>query len=227
MKAGRVDDDAGALVDRLVDPVDQLVFAVGLAKLAAGVSPAASRHIASTSASVVRAVDLRLARAEPVEVGAVEDVDRLGHGSPVRVMPPVSPDSRSGAAARARGPATKVISASAAIIATRNGMHSRTMSRSGTPVMLCHDEEQQPVGRRDQPEHDVDHDDDAEMHHVDAERLRGRDQHRHDDQQDRRALEQAAEHQQDEVDQEQERRAATGPSPSSRTLQACRGCSRS
>ncbi len=42
------------------------------------------------------------------------------------------------------------------------------------------------------------------MHHVDAERLRGRDQHRHDDQQDRRAFEHAAEQQQQDVDEDQE-----------------------
>ena len=96
------------------------------------------------------------------------------------------------------------MSASAAIIAHRNGSTSRTMSCSGTSAILRHDEEQQAVGRRDQAEHDVDDHHHAEMHHVDAERLRGRDEHRHDDQQDRGAFEHAAEQQQEHVDQDQE-----------------------
>ena len=78
------------------------------------------------------------------------------------------------------------------------------MSRSGHAGDVHHDEQQQAVGRRDQAEHDVDDDHDAEMHHVDPERLRGRDEDRHDDQQDRRSLEHAAEQQQDDVDEDQE-----------------------
>ena len=31
-KGGRIDDDAAAFIDRFVDPVDQLRFAVGLAE---------------------------------------------------------------------------------------------------------------------------------------------------------------------------------------------------
>jgi hypothetical protein len=42
-----------------------------------GRAPAASRHQTSTSESVVVPVDFRLALAEAVEVGAVEDVERL------------------------------------------------------------------------------------------------------------------------------------------------------
>jgi hypothetical protein len=41
-----------ALVDRLVDPADDLVFGVGLAELDLA-GPPRSRHIASISASVV------------------------------------------------------------------------------------------------------------------------------------------------------------------------------
>ena len=48
------------------------------------------------------------------------------------------------------------------------------------PVTPAHDEEQHAVGRRDQADHDVDHDDDAEMHEVDAERPHGRDEDRDD-----------------------------------------------
>ena len=50
---------------------------------------------------------------------------------------------------------------------------------------LHHHEQQQAVGRRDQPDHDVHDRHHAEMHRVDAERLRGGQQHRHDDQEDR------------------------------------------
>ena len=219
VKAGRVDDDAGALVDRLVDPVDRARPRCSVWRNSIGRSPAAARHIASISASVVRAVDLRLALAEAVQVRAVQDVDRLGHGHVRRRQ---LAGSRTGAAARARGPGTKVMSASATIIAERNGSVSRTMSLQRHAGDVGHDEQQQAVGRRDQPEHDVDHDDDAEMHHVDAERLRGRDQHRHDDQQDRGALEQAAEHQQDDVDQRSGSRSATGRSRRARRSSAAR-----
>ena len=65
-------------------------------------------------------------------------------------------------------------------------------------------EQQQAVGRREQPDHDVDDDDDAEMHEIDAERLGGRNEDRDDDEQDRAAFEQAAEDQQDDVDDQQE-----------------------
>ena len=66
------------------------------------------------------------------------------------------------------------------------------------------DEQQQAVRRRQQADHDVDHDHDAEMHQIDAERLGGRDEYRNDDEQNRGALQQAAEAEQDDVDQQQE-----------------------
>ena len=84
-----------------------------------------------------------------------------------------------------------------------NGIASRTIAPQRLLGHVGEDEQQQAVRRRQQPDHDVDHDDDAEMHEVDAERLRGRNEDRHDDEQDRAAFEQAAEHQQDDVDDEQ------------------------
>ena len=75
--AGRIDDDAGAVVDRLVDPVDQLRLAVRLVELDRRAGGRAAHRLDLGERG--RAVDLRLARAQPVEVGAVEDEDRLRH----------------------------------------------------------------------------------------------------------------------------------------------------
>jgi hypothetical protein len=81
--AGRIDDDARAVVGRFVDPVDELLLAVRLAENDGLVArrPAAfpldlgERRLA---------VDFRLPTTEPVEVRAVEDVQRrgvsVGHG---------------------------------------------------------------------------------------------------------------------------------------------------
>ena len=51
-KCRRVDDDAAAFVDRLVDPVDQLRFAVGLAEFDGLIARRFAANC-STSASVV------------------------------------------------------------------------------------------------------------------------------------------------------------------------------
>src|SRR5262245_41875293 len=56
---------------------------------------------------------------------------------------------------------------------------------------LDHHEEQQAVRRRDETDHDVDHDDNAEVHRVDPESARGGEQDRNDDEQDRGSLEEA------------------------------------
>ena len=89
---------------------------------------------------------------------------------------------------------------------------SRTMSRRGTPEMLAMMKSRSPYGGVIKPDHDVDDDHDAEMHEVDAERLRGRNEDRNEDQEDGRSLQHAAEQQQEDVDEEQESRTATAPS---------------
>jgi hypothetical protein len=52
------------------------------------------------------------------------------------------------------------------------------------------------------------------MDHVDAERLRGRDEDRNDNKQDRGAFEHAAEQQQDNVDKDQKAGSETDPNSS-------------
>ena len=60
------------------------------------------------------------------------------------------------------------------------------------------------VWRCDQSEHDVDDDNHSEMHHVDAERLCGRNEDPDDNQKNCRPLQNAAEKQQQDIDQNQE-----------------------
>src|SRR5262245_55971317 len=80
--AGRVEHDAGGLLGaRLLDPVDQLALVVRLAEhhgeaVAFGRLTAEPLHVLEGCA----AVGFRLARAEQIEVGAVEDVDGARHG---------------------------------------------------------------------------------------------------------------------------------------------------
>ena len=110
----------------------------------------------------------------------------------------------------------RTVSGTAVMIASTSERHHderRGLAHDRAQRLLGHvgeDEQQQAVGRRQQADHDVDDDDDAEMHEVDAERLGGRDEDRHDDEQDRAAFEQAAEDQQDDVDDEQEADRPTG-----------------
>jgi hypothetical protein len=85
--AGRVDDDAGHLAARLLDPVDQLALMVGLAKLQpeaqlAGAPSAGFLDIRQAGA----AVDLRLAGAEQVQIGSVEDENRRGFAKKARLL---------------------------------------------------------------------------------------------------------------------------------------------
>src|SRR3546814_19770832 len=72
--------DLGPFVDRLVDPLDDLPFVVGLVetdRAPAGAVAAQGLDLGQCR----RAVDLRLALAQPVQVGSVENEDRLGgHG---------------------------------------------------------------------------------------------------------------------------------------------------
>src|SRR6185295_11691035 len=77
-EARRIDDDARALIDRLVYPVDELVFGVRLPEL----QRVAARGCAAHGLDLRerrRAVDLRLAFAQPVEIRSVEHVYRLVH----------------------------------------------------------------------------------------------------------------------------------------------------
>ena len=79
-EGGRVDDDAGGRVPRLVDPVDDLVLGVALQEtdlqaVLPGDPAAVTLHVRERFA----AVDLRLALAEQVQVRAVQHVDGLGH----------------------------------------------------------------------------------------------------------------------------------------------------
>src|SRR5258706_4499068 len=76
---GRIDDNAAAAVDRLVHAIDQLRLAVGLAELYSLIAGFGSAHLLDVSERG-GAVDVRLARAEAVEVGSVKHIDRLGHG---------------------------------------------------------------------------------------------------------------------------------------------------
>src|SRR3546814_17238424 len=78
-QGGGIDDDAGALVDRLVDPFDELSFVVGLVEAdgaAAGALTAQRLDLGQGRAPVA----LGLAPDQPVEVGTVENEERLaGH----------------------------------------------------------------------------------------------------------------------------------------------------
>src|SRR3546814_1181802 len=81
-------EDAGALVDRLVDPFDELSFVVGLVEAdgaAAGALTAQRLDLGQGRAPV----DLGLAPAQPVEVGTVENEERLaGHVGSFRCVQP-------------------------------------------------------------------------------------------------------------------------------------------
>lgn len=89
---GRVDHDPGSFGTGFMDEIDQRAFVVALVE--ADVQPGALTGLGAEALHVLQglvSVDLRLARAEKVEVRAVEDIDdRSGHeGSfaPMRVMP--------------------------------------------------------------------------------------------------------------------------------------------
>ena len=88
-EAGRIDHDAGGLLGAgLLNPVDDLALVVRLPELDR--EAVRGRGLAAELLDVLErgaAVDLRLARAEQVEVRAVEHVDGLGHGLAMRAAP--------------------------------------------------------------------------------------------------------------------------------------------
>ena len=67
----------------------------------------------------------------------------------------------------------------------------------------AHDEQQQAVRRQRQADHHVEHDDNAEMHQIDAKALRDRHQQGHDDEQYRHLVKHDGEKQHQDVDAEQ------------------------
>src|SRR3546814_3475741 len=72
-KGGRIDDDAGgAGIGRLVDPADDLALGIRLVEPHRPLAGRLAAHLPDFSQRGL-AVDLRLALAEPVEVGPVED----------------------------------------------------------------------------------------------------------------------------------------------------------
>ena len=97
--AGGVDDDRARRVDGFVDPVDKLAFAVGLPEcdlVSGGGRPALGLDLGEGSP----AVDVRLAGAEPIEVGPIQNEDRFRSASWLIV----TPRSRTAVAARVRAP---------------------------------------------------------------------------------------------------------------------------
>src|SRR6266481_4415060 len=75
----RIDDNAGHPAARLLDAVDQLAFMVGLVEIDVKsellrVLPAGLLDIGQAAAPI----NCRLARAEQIEIGSVEDEDRRG-----------------------------------------------------------------------------------------------------------------------------------------------------
>jgi len=103
-QATRVDDDvAGAVEPRRVDAVDQGAFVVALKALHRHPARRAERDRSALDVGQrVVAVDLRLARAEQVQVGTVEQKD-LGHGV-VSIQPSMLSQHRHGALRRRMRP---------------------------------------------------------------------------------------------------------------------------
>src|SRR5208282_5662073 len=84
-EGSRIDDDAGRASPRFVDPVDDLVLAIALMELdlepeLAADAPAIRLDLGEHLA----AVNLRLALAEQVEIGTVQDSDNRAHAIPRR-----------------------------------------------------------------------------------------------------------------------------------------------
>ena len=102
-EGGGVDDDAGGASAASMDPVDDLVFAVALAEL--DLEPELGPYAAAVRLDVgqrLAAVNLRLALAEQIEIGAVQD----GDDGLTAILPSIMHDGRplvsSAAAAAAR-----------------------------------------------------------------------------------------------------------------------------
>src|SRR5882762_9019619 len=75
-----IDDDARRDLPRLMNPVNDLVFAIGLVK------PNLEPEFAGNSAAVrldigkgFMPVDVRLTLAKPVQIGAIQDIDEATH----------------------------------------------------------------------------------------------------------------------------------------------------
>src|SRR5271163_1905103 len=80
-ECGGIDHDAGCDFSRLVNPVDDLVFAVGLVK--AKLKSELGGELAAVSLNIGKrlvTVDVRLSLAEQIEVGTVQNVDDTTHG---------------------------------------------------------------------------------------------------------------------------------------------------
>ena len=76
----RIDDDTAGRGHRLLDPVDQRALLVGLAEIDRQAEAfACHRAIALDIGQALGTIDARLARAEQVQVGTVEDEDRDSH----------------------------------------------------------------------------------------------------------------------------------------------------
>ena len=82
-EGGGIDDDAGGALARAVNPVDDLVFAIALMELDR--KPEFVADAAAVRLDVGKrlvAVDLGLALAEQIEIGAVQDHDDRIHALP-------------------------------------------------------------------------------------------------------------------------------------------------
>ena len=79
-QAARVDDQPGRRAARALHPVDQGALAVGLAEIDRQVERRRVRRAGRLDVGErLGAIDLRLARAEQVEIGAVQDEHGGGH----------------------------------------------------------------------------------------------------------------------------------------------------
>src|ERR1700722_7910916 len=82
-EGGGIDDDAGGALASAVNPVDKLIFAIALMKLDR--KPKLAANTAAVRLDVgqrLAAIDLRLALAEQVEIGPVQDHDDRTHALP-------------------------------------------------------------------------------------------------------------------------------------------------
>ena len=71
-----IDNDAVGRLARLLDPIDQLAFMVGLAELDRQVESLAPREAALFEIGQrIITISRRLAHAEQIEIGAVQDKD--------------------------------------------------------------------------------------------------------------------------------------------------------
>src|SRR5438552_2335313 len=200
--ASGIDDDAAAAIDRLVYPVDKLCFAVRLPKLYSAVL-----RLATTLRLDLRerhlAVDFRLSFTQAIEIGTVQDINRLvvwhrvipynrihstlvthDSGQPEYGLRDKRDDSEN---------------------YNRDKHEGQRLANNGHQGLFGHvrdDEEQQAERRCQEADHAVDNHDDAKMDKVDSKRLGGRDHDRDDDEENCGPFEQAPEEQQNHVHQQ-------------------------